>query len=69
MESNGRKFKNISKCCGKKDYIVRDYVIPYTFTFPLHLHGIKLGLLLDQARQAYRKEKLSKIQIHTLELY
>ena len=56
MESNGRKFKNISKCCGKKDYIVRDYVIPYTFTFPLHLHGIKLGLLLDQARQAYQKK-------------
>ena len=50
-------------------YISRDYVIPSTSTFPAHLHGIKLGKLLEGARQSFRENKLTPFQIYSLEQY
>ena len=61
--------KTYRQSTGKNDYIVHDYVIPSTCTFPLHLHGIKLGEVMNETRKAYQNEELSQTEIDTLEQY
>ena len=49
------------------DFITPDYVIPSSGPFPPHLHGVRLGFLLDKLRRAYHKGLLTSSQVKTLE--
>ena len=51
------------------DFISQNYIIPVSENFPLRLHGVKLGRLLDRARTAYHKGQLTRNQINTLGQY
>ena len=66
MTEGLKTYRNVT---GKNDYILSDYEIPSTPNFPPHFHGLKLGRLLDDTRKAYRKQRLTTIQIDSLEQY
>ena len=62
-------FKTYRETTDTNHFISKRYVIPSIATFPAHLHGIKLGLFLMRARQAYRNGNLIKTQVDTLMQY
>ena len=54
---------------GNDDFIPQAYIIPSTSEWPVHLHGVKLGRLLDRARTAYHHNQLTAAQIEILNQY
>ena len=61
-----KTYRNVT---GKNDFIPVEYVIPSTPEYPSHLHGSRLGYLLEKSRSAYHQRLLTQFQVDLLETY